>query len=132
MACLALAEPVVEELEVEQHKDVLQGTRQARDELARCIRRGKVEHMLDRRLDLFEMLIHDPTQAFHILSESLGDQRRVEEQVEAALSALEQPLRLHAGLPRPAPSRRALFGHPLFIGRRGHEIESARLHESCR
>jgi len=74
----------------EQHKDVLQGTRQAGDELARCIGRGKVEHMLDRRLDLFEMLIHDPTQAFHILSESLGDQRRVEEQVDAALSAIEQ------------------------------------------
>lgn len=132
MACLALAQPVVEEFEVEQHKDVLQGARQTRNELARDIWRGKLEHMLDRRLDLREMLVHNPTQALRVLLEGLGDQRCVEEQMDAALSTVEQPLRLHAGLPRPAPSWRVLFGHHLLIGRQGREIESGPLHESCR
>jgi len=132
VAGLALAQPVVEELEVEQHKDVLQSARQTGNELARDVRRGKFEHMLDRRLDLREMLVHNPTQAFRILLEGLGDQGCVEEQMDAALSAVEQPLRLHAGPPRPAPSWRALFGHHLLIGRRGREIESGPLHENCR
>jgi len=129
---LALSKAVVKKLEVEQHEDVLQGARQAGDELPGDVRGRKLEHVLNRGVNLLEVLVHDPTQAFRVLLESLGDQRRVEEQMDAALSAVEQPLRMHAVLPRPAPSGRALFGLCLLIGRQGREIESALLHESCR
>ena len=88
--------------------------------------------MLNGRLNFREMLVDDATQAFCVLPKSLGDQRGVEEQMDATFSAIEQPLRLHAHLPRPAPSGRALLGHSLFIGREGCEIELRPLHESCR
>ena len=88
--------------------------------------------MLNGRLNFREMLVDDATQAFCVLPKSLGDQRGVEEQMDAAFSAVEEPLRLHAHLPHPAPSVRALLGHFLFIGRQGREIELGPLHESCR
>ncbi len=132
MACFALAQSVVQELEVEQHKHVLHCPRQASDELPRDLGRGKLEHMLNRRLDLREVLVHNATQDFRILPERLGDQRGVKEQMDAALSAVQQPLRLHARLPRPAPSWRVLFGHSLLIGQQGYQIELGPLRKSCR
>ena len=88
--------------------------------------------MLNGRLNFREMLVDDATQAFCVLPKSLGDQRGVEEQMDAALSAVQQPLRLHARLPHPAPSWRVLFGHSLLIGQQGHQIELGPLHKSCR
>jgi len=129
---LPLAQAVVQEFEVEEHKHVLQGARETGDELPRDVGRGKLEHVLNRRMDLLEVLIHDPTQASCILLESLGNQSRVKEQMDAALSAIEQPLRLHADLPHPTRVPRDPTGLLLLIGWRGQEIESGHLHESCR
>jgi len=129
--CLAFAQSVIQELEIEQHQHVLQGAWQTGNELARHIGRRELEHMLDRRLDLLEVFVHDPAQSFRILLKGLGNEGRVEKQMKAALSAVEEPLRVHLCLPHPTPSWRAFLGHHLLIGRRGSEIE-LQLHESCR
>ena len=99
------AEAAVEQLEVEQHQHVPDRGREPRDELPRLVQGRKLDDLLDGEMDFGDPpgeLVPEP---FGVLFEGVVDRVGVEQQMDAALADLEEPLRIeHDRTYRPTPA----------------------------
>jgi len=88
------AQAAVEQLEVEQHEHVSNGRRELRDEVARFFERREPDHLLDGEMDLRDSPGELDPEPFGVLLEGGVDGVGVEEQMDAALADLEEPVRI--------------------------------------
>jgi DEAD/DEAH box helicase domain-containing protein len=99
------AEAAVEQLEVEQHQDVPDRRREPGHELPRLLERGELDDLLDGEMDFGDPPGELEPEPFGILLEGRVDGVGVEQQVDAPLADLEEPLRIQHALPyRPTPA----------------------------
>ncbi len=89
------AHAAVEQLEVEQHQHVAHGRREVRDEAARLLERGHPHHVLDGEVHLGDPPGELDPELLGVLLEGGVDRIGVEQQVDAPLSDLEEPIRIH-------------------------------------
>ncbi|MEN8160505.1 MAG: Zn-binding domain-containing protein, partial [Myxococcota bacterium] len=90
----APAHAAVEKLEVQQHQHVAHGWRELADEAARLRQRRQTHHVLDREVHLGDPPRELAAQPLGVLREGRVDRVRVEEQVDAPLADVEEPLRI--------------------------------------
>jgi DEAD/DEAH box helicase domain-containing protein len=96
------AHAAVEQLEVEEHQHVAHGRRQLGHEAPRLVERPQPYDLLDGEMDFGDPPGELEPEPFGILLEGAVDGVRVEQQVDAALADLEEPLRVqHGGSYRP-------------------------------
>jgi DEAD/DEAH box helicase domain-containing protein len=88
----APAHAAIEQLEVEQHQYVAHGWRELADEAARIRQRRQTHHVLDREVHLTDPPRELATQPVRVLREGRVDRIGVEEQVDAPLTDVEEPL----------------------------------------
>jgi len=86
------AQVPVEQLEVEQHQHVTHRRRELGDEVSRVVERGQPHHVLDGEVHLGDPPGEVEPQPFGILFEGVLDGLGVEQQMDAALADLEEPL----------------------------------------
>jgi hypothetical protein len=89
------AHAAVEQLEVEQHQHVAHGRREVRDEAARLLERGHPHHVLDGEVHLGDPPGQLDPELLGVLLEGGVDRIGVEQQVDAPLADLEEPIRIH-------------------------------------
>jgi DEAD/DEAH box helicase domain-containing protein len=82
----------VEQLEVEQHQHVAHGGGQLGDEAARLLERRQAHHVLDGEVDLGDPPGQLEPEPFGVLLEGVVDRLGVEQQVDAPLADVEQPV----------------------------------------
>jgi DEAD/DEAH box helicase domain-containing protein len=99
------AQAAVEQLEVEQHQHAPHRRRELGDEAPRFLERLHPHHLLDREVHLGHAAGEVEAQPLRVLLEGVVDGVGVEQQVDAALADLEEPLGVqHAALiGRPGP-----------------------------
>jgi DEAD/DEAH box helicase domain-containing protein len=98
------AHAAVEQLEVEQHQHVAHGGGQLGDEAARLLERGQPHHVLDGEVHLGDPPGQLEPEPFGVLLEGVVDRVGVEQQVDAPLADLEEPVRVqHAPAYRQDP-----------------------------
>ena len=98
------AHAAVEQLEVEQHEHVAHGGGQLGDEAARLLERGQPHHVLDGEVHLGDPPGQLEPEPFGVLLEGVVDRVGVEQQVDAPLADLEEPVRVqHAPAYRQDP-----------------------------
>jgi DEAD/DEAH box helicase domain-containing protein len=91
------AEAAVEQLEVEQHEHVAHRRREVGDEAPRLLQGRELDHLLDREVDFGDPPGQLEPEPFGILLEGVVDGVRIEEQMDAALADLEEPIRVQHG-----------------------------------
>jgi DEAD/DEAH box helicase domain-containing protein len=89
----------VEQLEVEQHQHVAHGRREVRDEAARLLERGQPHHVLDGEVHLGDPPGELDPELLGVLLEGGVDRVGVEQQVDAPLADLEEPIRVQHARP---------------------------------
>ena len=99
------AQAAVEQLEVEQHQHVADRRGQIRDEVAGLVQGLEPDHLVDGPMDLGDPPGQLDPEPFGVLFEGGVDGVGVEEQMDAALADLEEPIRVqHGGTYRQAPA----------------------------
>jgi DEAD/DEAH box helicase domain-containing protein len=88
------AHATVEQLEVEQHEHVAHRRRELGDEAARLLERGQPHDVLDGEVDLGDPPGQLEPEAFGVLLEGVVDRLGVEQQVDAPLADVEEPVRV--------------------------------------
>jgi DEAD/DEAH box helicase domain-containing protein len=89
------AHAAVEQLEVEQHQHVAHGRGEVGDEAARLVERGEPHDVLDGEVHLGDPPGELDPEPFGVLLEGVVDGLGVEQQVDAPLADLQEPLRVH-------------------------------------
>jgi hypothetical protein len=91
------AHAAVEQLEVEQHEYVAHGGGQLGDEAARLLERGQPHHVLDGEVHLGDPPGQLEPEPLGVLLEGVVDRLGVEQQVDAALADVEEPVGVQHG-----------------------------------